>query len=472
MQGRHGVIYLISKLLPATSSLIILAAYTRLLTPEQYGSYSLTILVSAFFNAIFLQWVVRGVGRNLPDCKSENESYVLLNTSRLIFLIISFFLIILGLLAYYIHPSRDAVFIAYFVGLISVSQAWFDFNLVILNAKLKPVAYGILLSIKSVILCFIGIFVVYIGYGVEGACASLIASLFFSSFLFPATWKNISFKFVDLKVLKNLWNYGSPLILIFLFEFIVNYSDRFFISYFMGDDHVGIYSASYDLAQYGIGNILVAFNLATFPLIVRAYAENNKGDFNKLLEKSFLFLFMTITPVTFGVISLSENLTDIFIGKSFSNNSSNIISMMSVAMFLLGIKTCYFDYAFHLKKSTRAQALIVFISAIVNMILNLVLIPMYGFFGATLSTVMSFFVGLLVSIFLGKRIMLMPIPQFLDVTKVILSSIFMVIIIGYIEIDSVYVETLARLFVGVISYIYFLYIFNIVDIKNIKQFKF
>lgn len=466
MQGRHGAIYLIYKIFPAISSLLILAAYTRLLTPEQYGIYSLTILVSAFFNAIMLQWFIRGVGRNLPDCKSNEEVAILLNTSRLMFLIISFFLIFLSLFLHYLSPLRDLIFILYFVGFIAASQAWFDFNLVILNANLKPVAYGAILSIKSFTLCFIGIFVVYMGHGVEGACLSLVGSLFFSSFLFSSTWKNISIRQVDLKVVKKLWEYGSPLIFIFLFEFIVNYSDRFFIRYFMGDHSVGIYSASYDFTQYGIGNILVAFNLATFPLIVRAYSETNKNDFNKKLGNSFLFLIMAITPITLGIISLSENLSDIFIGESFSNYSSQIVSMVSVSMFLIGIKSCYFDYAFQLTKSTRILALIIFISSIINLILNFMLIPIYGYLGATLSTVVSCFFGLIGSIFIGRKLILMPIPPLSDVLKVILSSVLMVVIVGFIEINNVIIETLAKFLVGIIIYTLSLYILNISDIRK------
>ncbi len=70
MLAKYGAIYLVAKFFPAPIALGILAILTRNISPQEYGFYSLTILTAGFINSVFLQWIILGVGRYLPDCKN------------------------------------------------------------------------------------------------------------------------------------------------------------------------------------------------------------------------------------------------------------------------------------------------------------------------------------------------------------------------------------------------------------------
>lgn len=467
MLGRHGFLYLISKILPAFSSLILLAVLTRLLSPEQYGSYSLTILVAGFVNSVFLQWIVLGLGRYLQECSNEYEKRLLLSTSCVVFLIISAILIAIFFLIDYLGLISNFSIITYLVGFIVISQAWFDLNIKILNTELKPIRYGVILAIKSITSCLFGIILVHIGLGPEGVCMALIFSLLFSSSFEIRHWSNVLLRCFDKNYFKKMWVYGSPLILIYAFNFIVSSSDRFFISYFMGNEALGVYSASYEFTQYSIGNILIVVHLAAFPLLVKAMLTNRESDISEQLKRTFLFLFIVITPLTFGVISISETLAEAFIGESFNKNSAEIIAVVSIAMFFGGMKSYYFDYAFQLSKTTYLQAMTVIISAIVNLVLNYFFIPIYGLFGAAFATVLSCFIGLIFSIILGRRVFPMPLPPGSDVIKIFFISFLMAFVIYHININDKYSELLVKLITAFFIYFIFLIIFNVSNLRNI-----
>ncbi|MEN1726325.1 hypothetical protein, partial [Pseudomonas aeruginosa] len=58
----------------------------------------------------------------------------------------------------------------YMVGFLCLAQAWHDLNLKIQNAILQPLTYGKMLLIKGAGSFFIGVLLVYFGFGVDGFC--------------------------------------------------------------------------------------------------------------------------------------------------------------------------------------------------------------------------------------------------------------------------------------------------------------
>ncbi|MEE1721377.1 oligosaccharide flippase family protein, partial [Pseudomonas aeruginosa] len=86
-------------------------------------------------------------------------------------------------------------------------------------------------------------------FGVDGLLLGTLVSLVLATIFFQDAWRGVSWALVDKEQLTRLFAYGAPLTLTFLFAFIVNASDRFFIGAFLGDAAVGVYSVSYDLAQ-------------------------------------------------------------------------------------------------------------------------------------------------------------------------------------------------------------------------------
>src|SRR5690606_23666827 len=125
---------------------------------------------------------------------------------------------------------------------------------------------------------------------------------------------------------------------------------------------------------------------------------------------------------------------NLFFGEEFREIGKLILPLISIAAFLNGIKSYYFDLAFQLKQKTYLQIYPIMIAVLLNLCLNLVFIPKWGVVGAAYTSIISYFLALIISVVLGRRIIKMPIDLVMLI-KVIFSTVLMSIIIKFLNIN-------------------------------------
>lgn len=420
----HGVSYLIAKVVPAILTLVALSLYTRYLSPEEYGQYSLVMLVANVFMISLFQWLILGVGRYLPECLSENDRAELLGTVGVSVLVMSVIIILVSLIASLILSDFFEIPF-YMVGLACAVLALSELSLKVLNADLQPSLYGKLLLLRSSVSLAFGWAFSYLGYGAVGVISGFILGGFLAFFVFGNFWGKLSVSQFKFFYLKKLFGYGMPLTFAYLLVFIIDVSDRFFIKYYLGVGAVGKYSASYDFTQYAIGSIAAVVHLAAFPLIINKLIQNGYEEARQQLQLTFSILISLILPLVVGLAVCSDEIGKVFFGKQFSADAAIVIPLIAIAMFFSVLKSFYFDYAFQLSGRTHKQAYSVLFAAVVNIICNMFLIPVYGILGAAVSTVIAFSSALIVSILLGFKSFPMPGINVRPVLIVIFSSALM-----------------------------------------------
>ena len=468
MLAKHGVTYLVIKLFPAVLSLLSLVIFTRILTPGQYGVYSLTILIAGLGSAVLLQWISLGVGRYLPASESSAEKENLLATARTVSLCISMVLITLTLTVFFSGYFISYAVVIWVVGFLCAMQGWNDLNLKIQNASLNPGDYGKILTLKSAVGFALGVFSAYLGFGAEGILISTVIGLFVASLLNRSVWSiNLPWLFIDSQQLRRLFIYGAPLTVTYLLIFIIDASDRFFIERMIGIDAVGIYSAAYELSQYSIGTLTSVVHLAALPLILSMMAKYGVKGAQEQLKKTFLFILAVALPASGGMAIIAPDIAYSLMGSSFSAEAEIIIPWIALAMFLSSLKSFYFDYAFQLAQSTQTQMFIVFVCALVNLALNYWLIGALGTVGAAISTVIAFAVGLLLSWRLGRRVYSMPRLPYKEASKLCVAFMGMVLVISMIHMDASLYSLIVKVLVGGGSYALILAATNMWGIKSI-----
>lgn len=463
---KHTAIYLAGKALPAILALSALIIFTRVLTPEEYGIYSLTILGAGLGSAVLLQWVVLGVGRYLPDCKDKTAQHKLLGTARSLVFIISAVMILLSLLAWRFQYLLEFSVIYYLVGLLAATQAFYDLNLRISNAALDPSKYGRLLALKSVLGFILGITVLYLGFGVEGLVLATVISLIVGSAYNRRIWATVPLTTFDRECFNKMVAYGAPLTVTFLLVFIIDASDRFFIDRIIGPSGVGFYSVAYELTQYSVGALATVVHLAAFPLIVSALAKHGTPQAGAQLRKTFILVVAVITPVCVGLAVSSSSIAYTVIGSQFSAEAAQVIPWIAASMFFSTVKSFYFDYAFQLASATRMQIYTVAVAASVNIALNILLIPIYGTVGAAAATLVAFITATILSIVLGSRIFPMPPLPWLDFGKVCVATVFMFIVMTFAHVENPMWELTVNVVAGGATYVACLFIFNFVNVRN------
>jgi O-antigen/teichoic acid export membrane protein len=196
--------------------------------------------------------------------------------------------------------------------------------------------------------------------------------------------KNISMKF-SRKILatslkeSSLFFLGNVLIMVFL------YVDSVMLSKMKDEATVGLYNASYNII-YNLRILVSPFIMALFPAM-SLHAVRNK---EKLLEmyykvrKSIFLLGLAVTVIGFV---LSKPIILILYGDNFRD------SVPAFSILILAIPAIYLNGFFgYLLTSLNYQKEILkylFIACVINIVLNAVFIPAYGFIGASVITVIS-----------------------------------------------------------------------------------
>lgn len=454
---KHSIIYFFSKGLPAIINFFGIIIYTRIVSPDDYGIYSLTIVYVGLFNAITFQWIRSSL---LRFWQSENIlKQKLQATIVFTYTLIMIINLIIMVALINLNITRMSFLIGAF--LLLLFQSWFELNLTLLRAKLLPKLFGYVTLVKTIFAFLFSLLLIYLGFTETGLVFGLALGFFIGCLLTIYQWKSINIKSVELNLIKEIFKFGVPVSMSISFGILVFGTDRIILSINRGLSDAGVYSVSFDFTQQTILLIMSVINLAAYPLALKTFELKGENEAKKQLDKNFNLMIIVSIPATIGLLILSDQVVNLFFGEEFREIGKLILPLISIAAFLNGIKSYYFDLAFQLKQKTYLQIYPIMIAVLLNLCLNLVFIPKWGVVGAAYTSIISYFLALIISVVLGRRIIKMPIDLVMLI-KVIFSTVLMSIIIKFLNINL-----FLSIVSGVISYFTILYLIN--DKKNVNN---
>jgi len=426
---KHSLFYFLAKGLPGILSFLSLYLYTRLLAPEQYGSYALILASAGLLNTIIFQWIRVSVLRFLPRFKDNRNR--LLSTTLVSFIVAStivgtiFF--ILSFLNINIQNIKGNSYTITF--LVTLSMGWFELNLEMLRSQLSPKLYGLISLGKAILTLGTSIYLIELNLGVMGLMIGVLVGNILPSFLvLNKLWKGVGLRDFDKTILKELLIYGLPLTATFTLSYIIYSSSRFFLGYFGDARDVGIYSVTYDFAQQTLLLLMMIINLAAYPIIIRTLEKEGTEAAQKKIEENVVLLLFVSLPATVGLGVLSPNISNVLFGSEYRSIAQQILPWITLVGLMQGLKIYYIDLAFQLGKRTNLQIWPVLISAIINIMANWILIPIFGIFGAVYASLISYAISIIISFIMSKKIFLLPFP-IKDFLKIIVSCIIMYLMI-------------------------------------------
>lgn len=404
MLVRHSLTYLAGRILPGATSVLTVVLYTRLLSADEYGRYSLIIASVGIANAVLFQWLSLSVGRFLHGRASgEVLSLALGGYLSLVLATGAVAVAALG----FVHGSQARLTVVLVV-VTAWAQAWFDLNLRITNARLAALRYGAVSSVRAVLALSAAAGLAYMGWGVIGvvlgsAGASVLASLFLYRH-----WTRVSIRSFSIGMLGPFVAYGAPLAVTFIMSMVLDLSDRFLLGWMASTREVAVYAAAYDLAQHSLGGFLAVIYLAAYPLAIKALETQGERAALDQVRQNQLVLLAVALPATVGLALLSGNVSYTLIGPSVREGADALIPVVAAAVMIWGIKCYYIDLAFHLTRQMRLQLWPVAVAALINVALNMWLIPTFQLMGAAYATLAACIAGTCMAWILGKRVYPLP----------------------------------------------------------------
>lgn len=372
-------------------SFFALLYIARYLGPEKYGIFSFVFAFVYFLNFIPDMGVHQILVREAA--KEPEKAGKLIGNGTIIKCFLSFSALLLAFILVNVinfPPStKSALYIASLGLLVSGTGAYG----IIYEAKLR-MEYSLLFNLANKIYFLAFVFLAikgHLGLNVfifASVSATLVHNLLMV--LFSKKLVNVSFD-VDLSLIKQLLKEAIPIAVASVFTVIYFRTDILMISFLRGDAEVGFYSAAYRLTD-ALVFLPTVFTTSTFPLMSK-YFKDSFDSFSFAYAKTFKYLFAAGLMIAVVVTFASDKIIDIVYGSEYQNSvvALQILIWATAIMFInvLISSTCISSGNQQIISKTAILA------AILNVILNLILIPSIGYIGAAIATVFAAFGSML-----------------------------------------------------------------------------
>lgn len=404
----HGKWYMLSSILTKGINMIVLRIYTEYLSPLEYGildTLNAVALLLPFFISLYLD---SAFGRFYHEYKdNKNQLRELFST---IFLFVFGFgslvtVLVIGTSKFWVDdlleiPIYPHIFLAFIpplflqlgnLGLVFLRQSLLSketsfveivrllINLLVALPLLILADFGILAKLWGTFISAVAIFIFYVFY-------------FKHKRLLTLTFNK--------KILKDSLVYSIPLLPGFLGMWLAGLSDRLVIAKYTGIEQVGYYAVGFML-----GKLMYIFHDALTqvisPITMSGLIHDNSSSKKKMVTLSeYIWIYMLL--LNFLIFCFSAELIQIFAENSY-RQAAQVIPIIGFS-YVLGSQSRIFSNVIMYHKKNWILSSGGIIQGVMNLALNILFVPVFGYIFAAISTVLSVLIYTLWIVYWALRI--------------------------------------------------------------------
>ncbi len=393
---KSTAIYSIGQIAPKLVGIILLPFFTdpKYLSAADYGKLSIlessSLLLITFFGFGLNYALERWYWDNDYINKRKSITFTLLVT--IVFLTAFFW----GIMSFF---SKDISFLVtgdkdwgYIVTLLMICSAFESLILIpttLLRLEEKPALFVSSNIIRFIIyLASTIFFLIFRKTGLEGIYeARLLSLISIFLILIPYIIKSSTFK-IEWAALKDMLFFRLPLVLSTISYVIFNITDRFTLRV-MGESSfqdVGIYNLGFTLTNSVKVIVIASIWLSVRPLI---YKMMNDPTAKRFYSKLMKYMMFCISCLMLVITVFGQEVILVLSGNKIFNQSFYIIPIISIAIIFDTLKEIAQSIGLNIVKRTSVIGVMMVAITILNITINIILIPLIGIFGAATSTAIS-----------------------------------------------------------------------------------
>lgn len=387
------IIYVIGQFIMKGVNFFLIPLYTHKLGTVGFGQLSLIDMIYSFATIFITIGIGSGYTRFYNEYKSEDEKRMLKNTTITFAIVLAIVITILGTIfspvysesLLHITNSNFLMFLLLvrcatdqiiYILLIEYSMTY-DAKKVVIIETLKVILSTILIIILINILKN-GVMSIYMGY--------VIGNIPIMIYLFITQRKSFEIT-INNKMLREMSNYSIQLIPSGLSSVVLNLADRYVIEYFCGLSTTGVYSLGYKIGMLIDPIFIDPFRKTFTPFKFSVCHDSDASE--KLSSKYESYNILGI-GIVFLISIFSKTLIGIISTPDFID-AYKIIPLVLISYFIYG-KSQFYSLGMHVSNKTYYDAYVMIIGGVLNIILNIILVHYFGMYGATISTVISYYI--------------------------------------------------------------------------------
>ncbi len=417
--------YAPSKFCGMVGNALIVPVYTSMLSPEEYGLYSLSIALLSFLCILFSDWV------GLSGLRFFRQNQLMQNVPKylttLVLMLISNLFIMFCIATvfreqfYNFFHIPTKYFIAILLLIIPVAARALLFQL--LRAQLKSIAFTFSTILNQILTICLSVFFVKVYHlGALSLLLGMAISITLTDILLifqSDILKHFKLQKIEWNSVFPIMKYGVPIAATSLSAWIINQSNKFIMNSINGFSDVGIVGVAYGLTLPLLMTIFSTITVACIPRIINLYEEN--FDVRPIISKFVGYYILIALPLVLTMALFSLDYVHVFSSNPHFYVAYKIIPYFAFGTFFLAL-TDYTTLQYHLANKTQIDFVLKLLSGILGIVLNVVLIPKYSLIGVGIATFSANLFYLLLS-------MVIVLPGLnLEYPKEILNKVFWALI--------------------------------------------
>ncbi|APF18394.1 flippase [Caldithrix abyssi] len=469
--GKNSIIYSFGNVSAKLVGFILLPIYTQYLTIADYGVLAILEITGQFLSSIFDLGLSFALNRWYWEEEFKNRQKTLFFTIFSTLVLVGSGLLIL--LLYFSDFLAVVLFSAGKYGLLiklmSITVALNILSRSILNLmriQERSTLYAVSnLARFTVNLVLTIYFVVNLEKGIAGIyLAQIVGFLVFFLFLTKYFLQNVRFKF-ERKVLKSMLAFGLPMVLTSIAGIILSITDRYSLKFLADLNDVGIYSFAFKISNSIKVFIGQSISWALTPVMYKMMSSKDNVRFYSKTLTYFTFILILFV----FILSLYAKELIVLISRSEQYYPAyQIVPIISFAI-LFGLLRNITAIGINIKKKTKITALVITFVAILNIGLNILLVPSYKAMGASVATLISQILAFVLITRYSQK--LYPVTyEFYKVAAIILISAGLITISFFWNEYSLLIRLTFKSVLLVLFPILLIGL-KIVDVKNLSMFK-
>ncbi len=464
--------YLPGKIVPAIIGFVSIPIITRLFPPETYGNYAFALSIVSFLS-IAVGWVGMSNIRFYPVYEKQER---LLEYSSVVFKIAIYSILIIAILFLLLLLSFKNTIQKELYGLLWVSIPFFMFstfftvsqNFLRVNNRIGLFSLS---GIWRVITSFLfGIaLVIWFDFGVEGLFGGSIMSLALANlYIYRKSFVRVDLKIkVNYSILKKFFFYSYPLVLSSVFALVTKFSDRFFLMHFRDAYEVGLYSANFTIADQSIMLIVTLFLYAAHPMSIKIWEQKGVEASKEFLSSTTGLYIAIALPAVVGMSLLYEEITTVLLEEQY-HIGADILPIICSAIFFYGIQQRY-QSGIHFFKKTVYITYSIVLASIMSVVLNIILIPIYGYKGAAISMLVAYFFMAVYMIIYSRKLIKWRFPVLITLKSIVSTFVLalgLVAIPFHLVTNNLYLNLFVKVAVGAGIYFLLMFLLKAYDTKS------
>ena len=484
MSTRTGIISkfkfeLSGKIISVGAGAILTILLARLLEPDGYGLLFLTISILSFAELFTKLGISHSAARYIAQYKQSKpelikpvltHSMLLLTVSTVLTTSVYVFSIpYISLLI-----DEDGLSTMLYLGtffLLSSSLTKF-FRIVFQgfeNIRFSSII-NVVNRVMRTILCLT---LVLLGFGAGGALIGYVGAFLLSSTLgLIYMWRShihgLNCVAYNKEMSSKIFKYSIPLTVTTAANKIQMQFDKLLIGVFVGSAGVAYYTVAKQVTTF-VQTPVEALGFTISPSFESLKVSGEVDSASKLYEEALSNSLILYIPAASGLVVISEPLILLIFGGDYFS-SIILLQMLSIYLVLQVITTLTGKGLDYLGKA-KARAIVKSITAIINLVLNIVLIPIYGVVAAAISTIITYSIYTIAHLILiDGEFDLNWGPIFnRTMLSIVISLIIVLITLPVIQIFSNFLSIIISVPIGVSVWFIFSIISGVFTMSEVKS---